>query len=786
MKRVESLRVQLKKQKEKRKFNLQTTKARAGKARFYGYFLLSSFFSLLFISINSARIPNIGPGIPEVTVDDPKLLWTQTLQVNNPRDEANRKSGMNVSHLYKGYVFLILGGDGHHTGPRAIDLFSIGSQKNTITFDLAKRYYTDETQMLGESHSFGFFTLDEKDFGVFHTEEGIAIWDLTDVNDFKLASRVNIGGIFQTNYDGTAFGVFAQWPYAYVAGSNTGLRVVNIRDPYNPYVAKTMDINEVGQNGGRLGFAYAIGNLLFLSGVEKPGWSLLDISRPADPVLMYSNTDGLTYHANLYGDRIHVLGRLDETLHTYKMKKMEDYEFGDAEFVIKESASPGIQKKSEYLYFNDGRMFIGGGEVSIVGKYNTSTLEFENQSGYMFLTAGKANEGHPIPFGNFTFVGDDHGTGSGIYVTDLIPDKISPHAALTVPANGSTGRSIASRVGVQFSSMVTVESVNKESFVVKKKSTGEQVEGVYSAWQNYINFAPYDLFETSTEYEVAVTEGITDWAGNPAIPVTFSFTTSGFDESTLPIDPDRESVDPLFTLPTTKRHPMRDNNLISNPVFNPIWNSDSLLTSGMYKRVWASSEDDIKPVLNVIDGSNGSYWQSTWRDDPPPPHSLFLQLRESTTLTAMIVQPTSSYLIGEYELYIGESEATASLVHTGDFTYSREKQFVSFNPVEGSFIELRILEGTPNPNRQGYVNELAAITEIGFLGGQTRPTPVIGNKARHFNSSQGKFQFYNLQGKRVPDNQLVPNNIYFHRTTDSNSSRKFLFQGPNPTREWVD
>jgi hypothetical protein len=94
-----------------------------------------------------------------------------------------------------------------------------------------------------------------------------------------------------------------------------------------------------------------------------------------------------------------------------------------------------------------------------------------------------------------------------------------------VPRALATGVKTTSGIGLSFSDNLKPWTISTATLPVRRKDTGQVVQGHYSYQLNLVNFRPAAPLAAGTTYEVQVTSGIQDLAGNPVTPSTATFTT---------------------------------------------------------------------------------------------------------------------------------------------------------------------------------------------------------------------------------------------------------------------
>jgi methionine-rich copper-binding protein CopC len=122
---------------------------------------------------------------------------------------------------------------------------------------------------------------------------------------------------------------------------------------------------------------------------------------------------------------------------------------------------------------------------------------------------------------------------TGVTISDSTPLSI---ASMT-PENGAKGVALNALITIKFNKPLAATSVNKDTVIVA--AGGVPVEGSISLDDNNtrIRFRPANLilFNPNTFYEVTVTTGVTDVAGNTlAAPYVGGFTTGGSSDTTAP------------------------------------------------------------------------------------------------------------------------------------------------------------------------------------------------------------------------------------------------------------
>src|SRR5690606_22724631 len=172
----------------------------------------------------------------------------------------------------------------------------------------------EETEDIREAHGFGVVRHKDRDLFFFQASFGVQIWDFTDVSAPTRVAYLRLPGITDSDYATGAWFAFPQWPYLYLGGSSNGLYIIDIRDPSAPFLvdrgALPNPIPPTLLGDFKTGPVYAAGGLLTLCGMDQPGFSTLDISKPTQPLMLSTRSRGLdsNYSALFNGGLIYGAG----------------------------------------------------------------------------------------------------------------------------------------------------------------------------------------------------------------------------------------------------------------------------------------------------------------------------------------------------------------------------------------------------------------------------------------------------------------------------------------------
>jgi DNA-binding beta-propeller fold protein YncE len=467
---------------------------------------------------------NHDTGIPGA---DPEILVTLV-----------KPFGTNATVMHNGYLLTLFAPDSG-SGPGGLLFYDVSDPRAPL---LVNRVYDPHgtTAEFREAHSIGFGEIDGRQLAAFHTTRGIELWDLSNVHAPTPVSKLALPGVDGGDYLDVAWQLFWQGETIYVAGSTAGVYIVDVSDPDHPVLVdrgsgpNPVPPSELG--GFRIGPIFAVGNVLIVSSMDDSGgFATIDISDPWNPSLLASRTRGLDefYAICLAGGRI-----VTSTRGTGA--RMSVWDISDPFRIDPVDDSLLVP---EQLYCAAQDEFVFQGAQHEVVKIDTSAPGDFRIVGRGSLGVPNPDHGQVTVFGNLVYVGNDHGTGSGLIPHQSAPDTTPPEVTMVSPADGEPLQSITSRIGLVFSDNVELSSIGADSIVVRPVG-GEPLAGRYTAQLNIVNFQPSAPLTPDTTYEVFVPGGtVKDWAGNATAEEFRSrFTTgAGGGEADGPIS---LSVDP--------------------------------------------------------------------------------------------------------------------------------------------------------------------------------------------------------------------------------------------------
>lgn len=454
------------------------------------------------LALPSLLFAQAGPGLGNLSYSSNELykgIWTFT-EVNH--------YGSNIATMQNGYMLTTFTPDSGKP-PGGILVWDVSNPKKPV---LVTRIYDSRTSTFREQHA-----LPQHDkYVLFQDGFGFQIWDFSDPKNPVQTKRHVMSGYAHDDY-GSTWQMFWQAPYIFIANGSKGFDVVDATNINSPVLVK--HINTPRQ----IGPIYAVGNLLVTSAHDfGKGFTIYDISNPRDPKLLnsYSNTENM-YASMLNGNKLVISARGNANNAIFGT-----YDISDP-LNIKKITTLNIGNSGEQLYNSVQDNFIFQGCQNEVVKIDASNPEQLKIAGRGFVATGNVDHGQVSPFGNLIFVGNDHGSGSGFWVHQTQPDKKGPEVNMVVPRSNDVNRALTSRIGVTMTDAVLLESVNKNTFIVRPVG-GAALSGKYSHQFSIVNFSPDQALLPNTTYEIVIPAGgIKDFMGNTVGTTFTSYFSTG-------------------------------------------------------------------------------------------------------------------------------------------------------------------------------------------------------------------------------------------------------------------
>lgn len=474
---------------------------------------ITAIAALTTLQTEAALSPVQGPGLGNLTYTESEVFhpisWVNGSNGIPSTYPFRKDYGTNVAVLSNGYVVIPFAPDSGW-GPGGFLIYDVSDPRN---IQLVKRIYEPEgrTKDFRESHSIGMANINDKRYLMMQTGVGIELWDFTDINNIRQASKLSLPGVNFGDYTSVSWQLSWQAPYAYISVSNQGVYIVDTTDPENPKIAdrgngqpNPVSTSELG--GFRTGPIFVMGNQMVLTSMDvTAGYASLDISDPLNPLLVAKGPEMPKYYATCFdGNKVHTSVRGAGA-------KMVSFDLTDPNRFVLENNSIVAD---EQLYCNTQDNFVFQGAQEWLHKIDVSNPASYREVGKGSLHVSHADHGQVTPFGNLIYIGNDHGTGSAFMPHSSNPDQTPPGVNNISPRNGSTNQALTSRIGIAFSDLIDVESLSAQTIRVQT-SQGIEVEGTFSVQLGMVNFSPAQDLQPNTEYNIIVMpNGVKDYAGN--------------------------------------------------------------------------------------------------------------------------------------------------------------------------------------------------------------------------------------------------------------------------------
>jgi hypothetical protein len=472
-------------------------------------------------AVQGPGLGNLSYSTGEVNTQVSSPLIDDTTGMLPPDYPGSKHYGVNVMTMLNGYMIGVFAPDsgGGPGGWIALDA------SNPRSLQLVKTVYEPDasnvnrtgnglrTAEFREPHSFG---LSEGNLIAIQSGKGIEIWDWSNVQNPIQVSKLAISGVNFGDYNNVSWQLFWQAPYLYVSRGNAGLTIVNTSDVSNPFIEKTVPRSALG--GFNVGPLFALGNELYMSSMQgTAGFSIVDISDPINPVLTKAVTSiPQLYYASCWDGTLAYFGSraTGDQLHVYDTTANP--------MVLVNNNTNGFMNL--YCNLQDQKLFLGNqDDINVLDVSDVNNFVVE---GTASLNAAEANvdHGQVFAFGNLVWVGNDHGSGSGLIAHNSVQDLTPPNLNRMVPEHLSTNQPLTSRVGLALSDSVLMASVNSSTFKVTKLGENTPLAGTYSVNLGFVHFSPMNALEADQIYLVEL-NGIQDFAGNALPAQNYRFST---------------------------------------------------------------------------------------------------------------------------------------------------------------------------------------------------------------------------------------------------------------------
>jgi hypothetical protein len=363
-----------------------------------------------------------------------------------------------------------------------------------------------------ESHTVSFARYGDSFYEVTTSGKGVDIWNLTDPMNVKHVKSIPLEGINYGDFTDAVWGMYWQGDTIYIGGTNTGLHILDAKDPNNVTFVKKIPTSAFG--GVSAGPLYAVGNVLVIvTPKNTAGIATMDISDPLNPVALDAiKPSPNSYIGGFYGH------------HAFMQMPVRAWDVLTDPTKIATAGSVSADR-SEYMSFGDGYMFLGhlrteagtgcAPGASKIDVTNTGQMKIVSRI-WGRMDNAKNDDQFTIAIGNLLVMGDDQDPYEGwvVGVHDTNPDTKPPAVDTVIPKNGSTGLSVKSRVGISFTDNIEFATVNPASFIVRPVG-GAPLAGKWGLEMGVVNFDPDTDLAPKTTYEIVLPQGgITDLVGN--------------------------------------------------------------------------------------------------------------------------------------------------------------------------------------------------------------------------------------------------------------------------------
>ena len=451
-----------------------------------------------------------GPGFGNLSYTDAELFKHVALFDNSngtPTDSPSKAFGHNVALYLNGYlVFTFAPDSGLATGGWLV--YDVGNPRQP---KLVYTHRGQDTAQLREPHSLPLALIGDKTYVGVQTTVGIQIWDMTDPLAPAIVGKLSLNGVNGGDYTDVSWQLSWQFPYLYVAGGNRGVYIVDTTDVTQPKLVTQVQTSRLG--GFRVGPIFAMGNQLFLANMDESArFSLLDLSDPTDPQLLDTLGTQTRYYAmSVLGNLVVGAGR-DGDLLIYEARN------GSLEDV----AHHRIDGDGLYLSFQDG--FIHYGQTGSYKKLTFTDPKNVSVVGNAQLPGHDADHGQVTPFGNLIFIGNDHGTGSGLVVHQKAADATPPAIDWSFPANSAVNLPNDTVLAATFSDNIDPATLRGENVRLETVG-GASVTGTVTYLFNTLHFRANAPLVEDTTYRFTISTGVKDVMGN-ALAATHQVTFS--------------------------------------------------------------------------------------------------------------------------------------------------------------------------------------------------------------------------------------------------------------------
>lgn len=456
----------------------------------------------------------VGSGGPARTFA-PDELWASCAYLPGPPNDRGHR---NTVVPWRGHLIVPYA---HEAGFGGLSFWDVADPCAPVATHQGEHRYMRETHALGMVH-LPDGDPHAGDYAVANGVLGIVFLDMTDLEDIHEANYLILDGVIALDsYARTAFMVFWQYPYVFLASTDNGLIIVDATDPYAPFEAARFQLDPILRMGG----VWVNGNQALITSAGESEAAVIDLSDPLDPQLVsrFPLVDGSGTVREAYSGILH--GE-----HAYFARK--DDGSGPLVYDLSDPSAPTFVSEVVVEGSGGGYVFVDEG-IAFIGQTNRADVyDFTDLTSPVHLGRGDlvGDLDTLTPYGNVAILAvDDEGVDGqemAVLPWSLEPDTTPPAVLSVNPPDGAVGVRTTARVGVALSEAVEPSSVFPGSFVLHGPD-GRAVPGWAGGGEGFGWFTPKQPLEPATTYTAALLAGgVVDLNGNAvAADVTWTFTT---------------------------------------------------------------------------------------------------------------------------------------------------------------------------------------------------------------------------------------------------------------------
>lgn len=129
--------------------------------------------------------------------------------------------------------------------------------------------------------------------------------------------------------------------------------------------------------------------------------------------------------------------------------------------------------------------------------------------------------------------------------------------------------------------------------------------------------------------------------------------------------------------------------------------------------VYAGSAEG--PAANVLDGNINTIWHTNYNPMDTLPQSLTVTFSEATTVGKYVYTPRqvgTNGMVTQYELYAVKADGTSVLVTSGTWNVDTSDKIITFDPVEATALELKVIGGYGGYGTAAEINVYEYVDEV--------------------------------------------------------------------------